>query len=338
MQQTLSSSDTSSIDNSRKLIKEITTLTETHITNCQEYEKVDKLFLNIPLELVNILIPVLITILLFFIGFFINWVITKKARKRELESIKTTVTNWIDLIEKPIQNQVLYCKTFADNLKGSTELQPESLSLNQLHASKLKELNLKELIETFITNTKGTEPQKSKNLFNLISQIEYFSNVELMLPDAYKTYQEHTFVLMENWNKSIKELDEFKSSMVQQIGIKKTHPSYPFLVNMHNIFNSWVRNNPNGPSLNDTKSQLLEPLIKLADSTIIKNSSDPFAPILFTKVQDLIIVFNRKESHFAGNAKNFEAYVSNMNLAHETLKKTSNKFKEAKILYFWRIK
>ena len=155
-------------------------------------------------------------------------------------------------------------------------MQPESISLNQLHASKLKELNLKQLIETFVTNLKGSEPQKSKDLFNLVSQIEYFSKTELTLPEAYKVYQDHTFELMKNWNESLIELDDFQGSMIQQIGTDSTHPSYDFLFEINSITNSWASNNPDGATQNITKTQLLEPLYLLLNTTITSNPSDIF--------------------------------------------------------------
>lgn len=339
MQQIKPNLDT--IIKSDSIIEKLNSIPKVSVNNIidnVDAEKIGKTFLNLPLELANILIPVLITIFLFFIGYLLNWLMQKSERKRELESIKSTVTNWIDLIEKPIKNQISYCNTFAENLKKSTDLQPEILNLNQLHASKLKELNLKQLIETFITNLKGTEPQKSKDLFNLVSQIEYFSNIELKLPEAYKIYQDHTFELMRNWNKSLMELDDFKSSMVQEIGTQSTHSSYAFLVQMNNISHSWARNHPKEASLNFTKTQLLDPLFQLANNTITKNSNDIFAPVLFAKVQELTLVFKRKVSHFEGNAKNFESYVSNMNLAYKTLKTTSDKLKEVKLTSIWKIK
>ena len=49
-------------------IERINTFPKTYITNCVDPEKTEKTFLNLPLELVNILIPVLITIFLFFLG------------------------------------------------------------------------------------------------------------------------------------------------------------------------------------------------------------------------------------------------------------------------------
>lgn len=316
-------SDSISLKNSDVFIERITTFPKTYISNCSDSEKIETTFLNLPIELANILIPVLITILLFFIGYFINWLIKKYERKRELESIKTTVTNWIDLIDKPIQTQISSCEDFAKNLRSSVDLQPESIDLIQLHASKLKELDLKQLIETFITNLKGVESKKSKDLFNIVSQIEYFSSVELMIPEAYKIYQNHTFELMTSWNDNLKELDNFKNSMVQQIGTRMTHTSYPFLLQINNITNAWSRNNPNGANLNITKTQLLDPLYQLSDSIILANSNDSFAPILQSRVQDLILIYKRKVSHFNGNAKIFDSYVSNMNLSYKTLKSSS---------------
>jgi hypothetical protein len=62
----------------------------------------------------------------------------------------------------------------------------------QLHVSKLKEFNLKELTETFITNQNGTESENSKNVFNLVSQIEYFTHTELKLPNAYDVFMKYT--------------------------------------------------------------------------------------------------------------------------------------------------
>lgn len=319
-------------------LNSIPEVSASNIIDNVDVEKIEKTFLNLPLELANILIPVLITIFLFFIGYLLNWLIQKSERKRELESIKTTITNWIDLIDLPIQTQISSCKTFAENLRNSIDLQPESLDLSQLHASKLKEFGLKELIETFITNLKGTESQKSKDLFNIVSQIEFLSSIETMIPEAYKIYQNHTFELMELWNKNLKELDDFKTSTVQQIGTQRTHPSYNFLVQINSISNAWVHNNPNGASLNITKTQLLDPLYNLASSTIIANSNDSYAPILESKVQDLKLVYKRKISHFDGNAKIFETYVSNLNIAYNTLKTTSDKLKTESLISIWKIK
>jgi hypothetical protein len=322
--------DSSSIANSKRFISEIATVTETQISDSNIPVKTVKLFFNMPLELATIIIPVLITIILFIVGYFINWVLIKYNKKRKLESIKATVTNWIKLIEKPIEEQITYCNEFAENLRNSEDLQPESLSLVQLHVSKLKELNLKELTETFITNQNGTESENSKNVFNLVSQIEYFTHTELKLPNAYDVYQKHTFELMKSWNKSLLELDQFKGSIIQEIGTKPTHISYPLLVEINNITNAYVRNHPKDKFLNYTKVELLDKLHSLADRVITQNSNDTYAPILFTKVQELILIYKRKVAHFEGNAKNFDIFSINMKKSFDNLKTTSQKIKEAK--------
>ena len=338
MQNKQLSSDTISIEKSEKLIREIATFSHTHFTSSQNHEIAEKIILGIPMELAKTIFPVIISIALFFIGFFINSIMVKRRRKRELESIKTTVTTWIDLIDKPITSQIEYCKTFAENLRKSTDLQPESLSLNQLHASKIQELNLKQLNETFVINLEGTESQKAKDLFNLVSQIEYFSKIELRLPEAYKVYQDHTYTLMEKWNNSLIELQKFIDHMDQQIGAQLEHPSYRFLRQINSRFNLLRENNLDGASLHITKIQLLDPLFELANTTIINNPNDFFATVFITKLQELMMVFKRKVTHFEGNAKVFEAYVSNMKLTHEVLKTTSDNLKKSKFPSIWKIK
>ena len=322
--------DSLSITNSRKFINEIASVSETQISDNNIPDKTVELFFNMPLELATIIIPILITIFLFFVGYIINWILIKYNKKRQLESIKTTVTNWIELVEKPIQDQITYCNEFAKNLSESADLQPESLSLVQLHVSKLKELSLKELTETFITNQKGSELENSKNVFNLVSQIEYFTRIELKLPDAYDIYQKHTYELMSSWNKSLLELDSFKGSIIQEIGTKATHISYRFLVEINNITNKYIRNHPKEKSLDYTKEELLDKLYSLADSTIKVNSNDVYAPVLFAKVQELILIYKRKVAHFEGNAKNFDNYSIKMKKSFDNLKITSQKFKEDK--------
>jgi hypothetical protein len=137
-----------------------------------------KSILGLDYSLAQIIIPVVVTLTVFLLGQFISWLKKKYERLNELESIKTTIEQWILLVKPSIQNQIDGCKSFAIVLKNSKNIHPETLKFSPMLIDKLKQFELRELIDTIIVNLKGDNEIKAKMVFNFISQVEFLSKME----------------------------------------------------------------------------------------------------------------------------------------------------------------
>lgn len=292
---------------------------------------------GMPIATAAIIISSLITISIFIIGYLINWLNKKYERKSELESIKSVVTVWVDLLKSPVLQQAKGCRDFAVALRTATNIHPERISYNKLLAGKLNSIELRDLIQVFIINSEGEETAKSKNLFNLVSQIDFLIQVEEKIPEAYKIFQNRTFYLMENWNKRFKELDLLKSEMTTLFGHNPHHPSYPLFHHFDNLVNNWVQQFANGSSVIDTKTTLLVPLENYTSQFINRHPNNQIAHQLAGKIQELNMIYKEWEVHFEGNAKVFYDFAIRLVFVYKTLSKATNQLKNREFKSVWKL-
>lgn len=292
---------------------------------------------GMPVATAAIVISSLITISIFIIGFFLNWLNKKFEKKSEFESIKSVVTVWVDLLKSPILQQAQGSRNFAITLRNSPDIHPERLSYNKLLANKLNSIELRELIQVFIINSKGEENEKSKNLFNLVSQVDYLIQVEEKIPEAYSIFQSRTFQLMENWNQRFKELDLLKSQMTSIMANNQTHPTFPLFQQFNNIGHAYVQQFPNGSSVVETKTTLLEPLEIQVSQFINQHPNDQIAHQLAGKIQELNMIYREWQVHFEGNATVFYDFAIRLVSVYKTLFKATNQLKSREFKNVWEL-
>lgn len=292
---------------------------------------------GMPVATGAIIISSLITVSIFIFGYFVNWFIKQYDKKSEIESIKSVVTVWVELLKSPILQQVKGCRDFAIALSKSEEIHPEGLSYNKLLADKLKSIELRELVQVFISNSKGLESEKSKDLFNLISQVDFLIEVEDSIPKVYKIFQDRTFQLMEKWNQKFKEFDQLKSEMTSEIANLPTHPTFGLFQQFNNLGNQWVHQFPNGANVIETKSNFLTPLEIQTNLFLNQNPNDQIAHRLAGKIQELNIVIKEWQVHFEGNRKLFYDFAIRLVFVYKKLANTTEQIKNREFKDLWKL-
>lgn len=310
-----------------KSLDSITRIVDSIKNTEQQVAIVEKLW-GMPVASAAIIISALITISIFTLGYILNWVSEKYERKSELESTKSVITVWVGLLKLPVLQQTKSCRDFAIALRTSTDIQPERFSYNKLLADKLNSIELRELIQIFIINSEGEETDKSKNLFNLVSQIDFLVQVEEKITEAYTVFQKRTFDLMENWNQKLKELDILKNQMTVEIANNNAHPTFALFQHFNNLVNNYVQQFPNGSNVFDSKTTLLDPLQLQTSLFINQNPNDPIAHHLALKIQEINIIYREWQVHFEGNAKIFYDFAIRLVNVYKTLGKVTNQLNE----------
>ena len=303
----------------------------------QVEDSVSLTILGIEPTLARIIIPALISIIIFFLGFFINWIKTKYERKSELNSIKSVITTWIKLLKNPILQQVAHSRQFAITLRKSTELHPDSFATNPLLANKLQDIKLADLIQVFVINSEGSKMENSKHIFNIVSQLEFLTNIEKQIPEVYKIYQDLTFEYMKRWNDEFMKLDIIRSEMISQIAMNTTHQSYALFQNFNTVSNAYVNRFPIA-NIVETKIHLLDPVNVLVNKAIISNPNDLYAHRIRNNIHELNTTYRQWKVHFEGNSKLFYDVSIRLIRVYKTLQKASNELNNTKLKSVWKIK
>ena len=163
--------------------------------------------MGVPVSLIGVFIAVFIPLLIFAIGVFISWCKKKKEKKERVKSKISTITNWIQLMKKSIDLQLESNRNFSKEMRNSTIIHPAPISFYNLLADKLQEISLSEYSEYLVENIKGDSTEKNKDLFNIISQIEFLKKIEIRIQVTYNEQKIEIMKMMDEWNKKLKEVD-----------------------------------------------------------------------------------------------------------------------------------
>ena len=298
----------------------------------------DNMILGIPEGLATILIPVIITISLFFIGQMITFVTKKLSKRSESVSYRELILEWVEILEKPITQQIESCKEFSKKIGNSLELQPEVLVYNNFLIEKIDSIPIERYINTFVINTYGCKKEKYKKTYNLISQFDFIKRAQDEMLAKYETYHKGSEELMEEWNKDFITLDQ--TILSQSLSLKAANIEHPFQNEILQIVANWGRNSPNGQSsVINSKINLIEPLTKKVGQELKGNPRNDYAYNLDLNLQGLSITLRKLEAHNEGNKELFESISNNIDDSLKKLKEAKRFFdRETKLKCFLLLK
>ena len=299
----------------------------------------ETLIMGIPEGFARILIPIAVTVLIFFLGHFISWLKGKYERKKEVSSYKNLISKWIELISKSIEAQITSCDQFAENLEKSEDMSPTRFSANKLLAEKINSLPLEKLINAFSVNTTGDKDKNYKMTFNLVSQFNYLTNVELSIAENFEAYSKLFDELVKRWNLLFTEFDDIISGQSKEIGKNKEHPNFRFHEEVLKIVNEWIRTSPSDKnSILHTNNKLIKPLIELTAKELNSNQND-YAFKLSRVIRDLNIELIQWDNAKRVNADLFRNTAETIKHAYDKLLEANVYFKiETKTVNILRIK
>jgi hypothetical protein len=289
-------------------------------------------------DLASIVIPAGITIVIFGIGLFATWYSEKCKRKAELESMKVVLTTWVTLLKSPVVQQAMNVRTFCQNLRQSVDIQPERMSINLLLASKLSSIELKELIQVIVVNSAGSDEDKAKDLFSVVSQIEFINETEKIIPVAYETYNSHCLTLMEHWNILLDEFYAIRGNMIVQFGGTPGDPHHGLTHQFIHVATAFSNQFPQGATITDTDQHLLHPLMAHVMAFLVVNPGSPVANQLEHQIQRMRMIVNQKLVHFEGNAVVFYDLAIRLIFVYKTLVRATERIEDRPLKSVLKIK
>ena len=288
----------------------------------------ETLILGIPENLARILIPVSSTIFIFFLGHFIAWLKSKFERKREIDSFKSLILEWIELSKKPIETQILSCNTFAEELEKSEDMTSLLFNANKLLAEKIDTLPLEKMINAFSVNTDGDKDQNYKMTYNLVSHFNFFKHVEKSIEITFEGYNKFFDEIVVNWNSKFNEFDDIISIHSKEIANVIPHPYYKFHLEVLKITKAWLASAPKDKnSIRHLEVSLINPLINFTALELETNQSD-YAFKLSSVMRDLKIHVVQWDNAKRANAGLFKSIAKNMGSAYKKLEEVRIHFKD----------
>jgi hypothetical protein len=294
----------------------------------------DKL-LGIDSDLAKILIPVAVTLTVFLIGQFISWLKTKKERLSELNSVKVTLEYWITAVEPSITTQKTGCMNFVNALGSSTDISPEKYQFTPMLVNKLQQIGLKELIETIMVNLKGDENKKAKIVFNIISQVEFLTQMEVQIKSNYERFYAYTFELMEDWNNTFKKFNKEMNETSSKI--YSLNPRHIFVINKDRVCNTFLQHREVQP-LETIFTELIIPLETEVISYLRTQPHKELVTDFGYTIEELKIIKKKWDVHKAGHIQLNTEYSERISTVYEVLKEAGKELKQLKFMNIMLIK
>lgn len=289
----------------------------------------NKIF-GMPENLAIILIPALITLLVFFCGELIKWYSKQKAIQNETRSYRTTILNWIDLINEPIQKQIDSCNKLSTDIADSPDIHPERFEYQKMLADKIDSISIDRFITTFMINSTSPEKdaQNDKMTYNLVSQFDFIKSIESNLSETYKSFQIQTLALMDDWNKEFMRLSDLTSNWTIEI-IDKEHPYFSFHESVIHITTNYMAKAQNGENRTlDSFNNLIIPLSQLVNDELKVNIKNEYAFEMSSILQQFRIIDKKWKSNIKGYSPVFSGIATSISNSYNSLLNAKQYFED----------
>ncbi|MDA3890796.1 MAG: hypothetical protein PF517_03940 [Salinivirgaceae bacterium] len=246
-----------------------------HLSNKIEIicpENAERLIFGLRPELAGILISTIITISVFSLGVYIQWRGKKIDRLQVLKSYKTVLVEWIKLTEETITTQTKLYQKFAKELKAQENIMPISFVHEPYLINRLKELNLRELVDLIVINHKGNKVTNALSLLDIISHIQKLTNIEITAKEKYSEFFDYAKILGEQWNSSFKILDRYIKSLPTKTAHTENKNERLFYQRFSQVYNEYYSNADKSSTSKTLAEKLISKLEKTCNESI---KSDP---------------------------------------------------------------
>lgn len=150
-----------------------------------------------------------ITLGIFGLGFFLDFFSKRKNAKEQAKSIREAFHYWVVVHKTIFEAQKLSIDEFITNLSNSNDIHEERLAVKSIQLQKLEDLPFLQLMNTFVTNSKGVKEENEKAFFNMVSSLGFLISFNQRLFERYTEFSNGTEKIREEWNTFFQEFDEF---------------------------------------------------------------------------------------------------------------------------------
>ena len=163
----------------------------------------------------NTIFTVLFTILIFISGYLLNKLNEHRKEKVRLDDLKNYFYLLIELIIKPINDQINLLNELADDISDLEKTQYKFKENVNLDITNLKEISNNDLYKIFLIRKKGTMQEKTNHFTNITNTLNYIERLKLNSRLNYEGFNEEYNKNRINWanacNSILRQYDSFRS-------------------------------------------------------------------------------------------------------------------------------
>lgn len=309
------------IDSCYSILKEIFDL---------QLQQNNETLIGMSLPIASIIVPTAMTLLVFGIGLLLDKIIKQKRKKNEIISLKETFNVFINEAKTNVNAQIESIRKLTEILQKSSDFVPPPMDFYIIGLDRLKEFNLKELVQSFVINQKGDQEESKKILFSVVQELAYLSKVTDIIKDNYTEYRKLAIDLKNEWETK-KEIfgETYNKFLLDFMGTYGT-----LLKDCLSIFHGF---NQDTSSPEEWVEKIYKPLHKKMDSYFEEKIQYEVVNMKNT-IYKLIDLYERKKVLFLANKIWFDDYANNLNHSYTELCSNYEKLYNYKIVKFFKIK
>lgn len=289
-------------------------------------EKEDRI-LGMSQGVASIIIPMAVSIIVFSLGIIIDKIREKNKEERERKRYKAAVLKWIELLNTPINSQVTQLKDFASKIDNSIELQPEAFSFPKSMASKINDLSVEKIINTFVTKEKNEKSGDSIHAYNIVSLIDFLSSCDDEVFKKYNDYHSRCTALVDKWNSSWNKFDVLRNT-----SSSSDSQDYYVFCNVVVQYKNWRDRHEQNEHLNYNaiSTELIIPLYQALSNMKFKYPSSTLAVQFYDVIHSLYLILNEWNVIKSGYRKVFNDLANRIEESYSILVEAKEHFSKTK--------
>lgn len=276
-----------SVDTISAKTESVVSVVET-IEEARVADKEDRI-LGMSQGVASIIIPMAVSIIVFSLGIIIDKKREKIKEERERKRYKAAILKWIELLNTPINTQVIQLKDLASKIGNSIELQPEAFSFSKSMASKINDLSVEKIINTFVAKEKKENSGDSIHAYNIVSQIDFLSSCDGEVFKKYNEYHSRCTALVDKWNSSWNKFD-----VLRKTSNTSDSQDYSVFRNVLIRYKNWRDRHEQNEQLNynDISTELIIPLHQALSNMKFEYPSSTLAVRFYDVIHSLYLILN----------------------------------------------
>lgn len=287
----------------------------------------------------DVFITLFVTIFVFVLGYILNELIKSYERYKETKDYREIVFFGITSNEKSINNNTDKLNSFATQISSTEDIEALRLEYAMTEIHKLSTIPFEKYVSVFLLNSKLKKGKKreDKNIYNLISTIDYLSRVESMVFEQYNRYKSDFNALFESCNSLyLKAIGILHDKYVQiNNGIINDAAEIAHYSTLINLIEPYVTEVAK-PENKEKRGSLLFSMFVTPIETEVNKFNNPSSSIELLKILGQFEVLKRQwESNKQGYSLIFADYKVNVETVYAKLKSSVNYFKEDTRARIW---
>ncbi len=181
------------------------------------------------------------------------------------------------------------------------------------------------------TSILGDDEEKSKDLFNVVAQIEFINRTEAHIAEAYTIYQDAAHEMKDEWNEKLLVLQRLQGNLHAMVNGDSEHRLFEFQRSVNEIVSAWTAEYPNGSPVLDSQEKMIQPIINLVNTTLSTIRDEAIVHDIGLTTNEMNIVCRSWIAHVDGNAVVFNNIAKNLWASYQKLSETSVRVKSRKL-------